>query len=140
MLARTGRRRFAIARLWRLWLTYEVRGRSARGNKLNDDKGSGLRDEFISSCNRCLRGERWGGDAVEDLSCRAHPGTEHGAVRGFLMVRMLGFMSERLCGGHTADHDETDDQEAGEGTLEEPVRHIVHSSRTAMRSYWSVSA
>ena len=49
---------------------------------------------------------------------------------GFLMVRMLGFVIERLCGGHTADHNETDDQEAGEGTLKEPVRHIVHSSRT----------
>ena len=47
-----------------------------------------------------------------------------------LMVRMLGLVVERLCGGHAADHDETDDQEAGEGTLKEPVRHIVHSSRT----------
>ena len=42
---------------------------------------------------------------------------------GFLMVRMLGLVVERLCGGHTADHNETDDQEAGEGTLKEPVRH-----------------
>jgi hypothetical protein len=42
---------------------------------------------------------------------------------GFLMVRMLGLVIKRLCGGHTADHNETDDQEAGEGTLKEPVRH-----------------
>jgi len=41
----------------------------------------------------------------------------------FLMVRMLGLVVERLCGGHTADHNETDDQEAGEGTLKETVRH-----------------
>jgi len=69
------------------------------------------------------------GTAIQYLPCRAHPGTEHRAVRGFLMVRMLGLVVERLCGGHTANHNETDDQEAGEGTLKEPMRHSLHSSR-----------
>ena len=81
------------------------------------------------------------GTAIQYLPCSAHPGTKYSTVRRFLMVRMLGLVVERLGGGHTTNHNETDDQEAGEGTLKEPVRHISYTrAGPAMRSYWSVRA
>ncbi len=53
------------------------------------------------------------------LSRGAHPGTEHRAVRGFLMVRMLGFVGDRLGGGQSADHEDAEHQETGESTLDQ---------------------
>ena len=57
------------------------------------------------------------GRRLPGLTRRAHPGTQHSAMRRFLMMRMLGFMGERLRGSEPADDQETQNKQAGEETL-----------------------
>jgi hypothetical protein len=47
--------------------------------------------------------------AVMDMACCTHPGTEYGAVRGLLMVRVLRFVRDRLSGSESADDQQTED-------------------------------
>lgn len=42
---------------------------------------------------------------------------------GFLMVRMLGFVRDRLCGSQSTDDEEAQDQCAGEQPLNRRVTH-----------------
>jgi hypothetical protein len=69
-------------------------------------------------------------DAVEHLTGRAHPGTEQGTVRSFLMMRVLRLMRNRLGGCQTADHKDAENQETGEGTFDRKVFHILQHIRT----------
>ena len=57
------------------------------------------------------------GTAIQHLPRRTHPGTEHSPMRRFLMMRMLGFMGERLRGSKAADDQETENKQAGEETF-----------------------
>ncbi len=58
----------------------------------------------------------------------------------FLMMRMLGIVRERLGRGNASDHQNTEDEKTGEGTLNRTVRHDQHPiglSGPAARWYWS---
>ena len=48
----------------------------------------------------------------------------------FLMMRVLGVVRERLGRGKASNHQNTEDEETGEGTLKPTVRHDQHSLRT----------
>lgn len=58
--------------------------------------------EFVGKCD-----ER----RVMNLPGGTHPGTERGTMCGFLMVRMLRFVGDRLRRGKAADHKNTEHQD-----------------------------
>ena len=73
------------------------------------------------------------------LPSRAHPRAECRAVRGLLMVRMLGFVRERLGGSQSTDDEDAQHEETGQGTLNHAVRHNPYHTRTgaAMVLEWT---
>ena len=54
---------------------------------------------------------RGSNDCFPPLSGGAHPGTEHGAVGGRLMVRMVPGVFDGLCLREPADGQDTEDEE-----------------------------
>lgn len=63
-----------------------------------------------------IRGNK-DGRRLPGLTGRAHPGTQHSTMCRFLMMRMLGFMGERLRGSEAADDQETQNKQTGDETF-----------------------
>jgi hypothetical protein len=47
---------------------------------------------------------------IVGLSSRAHPGAENAAMGRFLVMRMVGFVGNGLCGSQPADGKDADDE------------------------------
>ena len=62
--------------------------------------------------------ERGSDTTIKDLAGRAHPGAEHGTVRGFLMIGVVRFVCNRLGRGDPTDPDDTENQQQGDRVLE----------------------
>ena len=90
------------------------------GNEIGGLKVS-RHDQFMLECPE---------GCILRLSGRTHPGAEDGAVGGFLMMRVLRVVRERLGGGNPADRQKTQNEETGQDPLHETVRHNPHSLRT----------
>ena len=62
-------------------------------------------------------------DAVKHLACRAHPGTEHGAMCRSLVMRVVTVVKNRLTRSNPADSNNTNDQQESDGVLQ-TTHHI----------------
>jgi len=110
-------------------LQSERRRRTAGGSLTDFDREirrMGKRDEPKNTEFGLKRYHR----TIEHCPGGTHPGTEQGAVCSFLVVGVLRFVRNRLGRRQTADHEDTENQEANEGTLDQSVVHNIHSSRT----------
>ena len=67
----------------------------------------GERDE----CNRTEFSLKRDHRRIENRSGGTHPGAEHGAMRGSLMLGMVPGMFDRLCLRQSADGQDTEHQE-----------------------------
>jgi len=65
-------------------------GRRAAGrDALERHIWHGLEGRLLDMSDWCLFDETWHNGGIKHLPGRAHPGTEDGAVSGFLMVRVV---------------------------------------------------
>lgn len=55
--------------------------------------------------------------AINDLPGGTHPGTQNGAMRPFLMMFVVSFMSEALSRGQATEDEDTERQQDGECSL-----------------------
>jgi len=92
-------------------------------------------DEFVR--NNVKRNKNC--DCFTGLSCRTHPRTEQSTVRSFLMVCMLRPVCDRLGGRNTANQEDAEDQETGEGTFDRQMFHKA-SDTNGPASRWYCSA
>jgi hypothetical protein len=79
------------------------------------------------------------GYTIQHRPSRTHPGAEDGAVRGFLMMSVVGFVSDRPGGGETADDKDTEHQQGCKRLSCSAMTHVVSidAGPTFFTMYWS---
>ena len=104
--------------------------RGTAGGKMAGEGGLNVRADrqFNKFVWNYIRGEEQDG-RLTGLTGGAHPGTQHGTVCRFLMVRVLEVMGKGLRGGESTDHEETGDQQTGENPCH-TLRHDVAPGRS----------
>ena len=89
--------------------------RPARGRTLESRARCTWNNSDVGDGNRCLLDGIRSKTGIQHLPGGAHPGAEHGAVSGLLMVRVVRFVGKRLRRGKPAHSDDGENQKQRDG-------------------------